>query len=49
MDLILDEGDESDGDDTALHPIQTESGGEEMPVLPKVPVKRKVANQPKSL
>lgn len=47
VDLSLEEGDESDGDDTGLNPIQTESDGEEMPVLPRVPVKRKVVNQPR--
>ena len=47
VDLSLEECDESDGDDTGLNPNQTESAGEELPVLPRVPVKRKVVNQPR--
>lgn len=47
VDLSLEEGDESDGNDIGLNAIQTETDGEEMPVLPRVPVKRKVVNQPK--
>ena len=46
-DISLDEGDESNGEDTGHNPIQTDTDGEEVPVLPKVPVKRKVTNQPK--
>ena len=45
--LSLEEGDESDGSDTGLNPLQTESDAEEKPVLPRVPVKRKVVNQPR--
>ena len=47
VDISLEEGDESDGEYTGLNPIGTESEGEEKPVLPKVPVKRKVMNPPK--
>ena len=47
VDMSLDEGDESNGEDSGHNPIQTDSDGEEMPVLPKVPVKRKVTNQPR--
>ena len=47
VNISLDEGDESNGEDTGHNPVQTESDGEEMPVLPKVPVKRKVTNQPR--
>ena len=47
VDISVEEGDESDGEDTGLNPVGTESEGEEKPVLPKVPVKRKVMNPPK--
>lgn len=47
MDVSLEEGDKPNGEDTALNPIGTDSEGEELPVLPKVPVKRKATNQPK--
>jgi hypothetical protein len=47
VDITLEEGDESDGEDTGRDAIQTESDYEELPVVPKVPVKRKVAKEPK--
>lgn len=47
VDISLEEGDESNGEDTGRDAIQTESDGEELPVVPKVPMKRKVANPPK--
>ena len=47
MDLSGEEADEPNGEDTLLNPIGTDSEGEELPVLPKLPVKRKATNQPK--
>ena len=48
VDIGLEEDDESNGEDTGRNPIQTESDGDDMPVLPKVPVKRKVTNPPRA-
>lgn len=42
------EGDESDEEDPGPKPSGTESDGEELPVLPKVPVKRKLLNEQKA-
>lgn len=47
VDISQEEGDESNGEDSGRNAIQTDSDGEEPPVLPKVPVKRKVTNPPK--
>lgn len=47
-DASMEEGDESDPDDLGLHQIGQESDVEELPVLPKVPVKRKLLNEPKA-
>ena len=47
-DASMEEGDESNEEDHARHTIATESDLEELPVLPKVPVKRKLLNEPKS-
>jgi hypothetical protein len=41
------EGDESNDEDLEGSPIGTETDGEELPVLPKVPVKRKLLNEAK--
>ena len=48
VDINLEEGDESNDEDVGHNPTGTNSNGEEMPVLPKVPVKRKVANKPRA-
>ena len=45
VDVSLEEDDDSDGDDIGRVPIPAESDGEELPVLPKVPVKRKLQNE----
>ena len=45
VDISLEEADESGGEDIGRNPDGTESEGEEIPVLPKVPMKRKVLNQ----
>lgn len=42
------EDDESHGEDTGRNPHAIESDGEELPVLPKVLVKRKVMNEPRA-
>jgi hypothetical protein len=42
------DGDESDELDPGPKPCGTESDGEELPVLPKVPVKRKLLNEQKA-
>lgn len=47
VDITLEEDAEPLGEDTGRHPIPAESDGEELPVLPKVPVKRKVMNEPR--
>lgn len=47
VDISSKDVDESEGEDTGRNAIGTESEGEEMPVLPRVPVKRKVASQPR--
>jgi hypothetical protein len=47
VDITLEEGDESNGEDTGRDAIQTKSDYDELPVVPKVPVKRKVPNPPK--
>jgi hypothetical protein len=47
VDFTLEEGDESNGEDSVRDANQTESDYEELPVVPKVPVKRKVSNPPK--
>ena len=47
-DLSDHQGDESNEEDVEGNPVGTESDGEEMPVLPKVPVKRKLLNEGKS-
>ena len=47
VDISLEEGDEPNGEDTGRKTIQTESDDEDLPVLPKIPVKRKVTNPPK--
>jgi hypothetical protein len=41
------EGDESNDEDLEGNPSQIETDGEELPVLPKVPVKRKLLNEAK--
>jgi hypothetical protein len=43
--ISMEEGDESDEDDPGRNPIGIESDSEELPVLPKVPVKRKLVNE----
>ena len=43
----LEEGDESSDEDGERHPNGTETDVEELPVLPKVPVKRKLMSEPK--
>ena len=48
LDVSLAEDDESNGEDNGRDPILPESEGEELPVLPKVPVKRKVQNEPRA-
>ena len=48
LDVSLEEDDESNGEDTRRDPIPAESDGEELPVLPKVPVKRKVQHEPRA-
>ena len=45
VDASLEEDDESDGDDIGRVPLPAESDGDELPVLPKVPVKRKLQNE----
>ena len=45
--ISLHEGDESNEEDLEGSPIGTETDGEELPVLPKVPVKRKLLNEGK--
>ena len=45
VDVSLEEDEEFDGEDTGRNPIPAESDGEELPVLPKVPVKRKVQSE----
>ena len=47
-DVSMEEGDESDPNDVGRHHIGTESDFEELHVLPKVPVKRKLLNEPKA-
>ena len=46
--VSLEEDDESNGEDTERDAIPPESDGEELPVLPKVPVKRKIQNEPRA-
>ena len=41
------EGDETNEEDVEGNPVGTETDGEELPVLPKVPVKRKLLNEGK--
>ena len=43
----LEEGDESNDEDVDRHPNGTETDAEELPVLPKVPVKRKSIPEPR--
>ena len=45
--ISLVEGDESNEEDAVGEPVEPESDGEDMPVLPKVPVKRKLVNEAK--
>ena len=45
-DIILPEGDESTEDEFLRNPVGTEYDVEELPVLPKVPVKRRLLNEP---
>ena len=47
VDVNLEEYDESNGEDTGRDPIPAESESEELPVLPRVPVKRKAQNEPR--
>ena len=47
MAFSQEEDEESNGEDYGRNAIETESDGEELPVLPKVPVKRKVTNPQK--
>ena len=45
--ISLQEGDESNEEDLEANPTATETDGDEIPVLPKVPVKRKILNDAK--
>lgn len=45
--ICVDEGDESNEDHLEGNAAETKSDGEELPVLPKVPVKRKLVNEAK--
>lgn len=47
-DINIQEDDEFDDDDLGRNPVEAQSEGEELPVLPKVPVKRKLLSEPKS-
>lgn len=47
-DISMEDGDESSEDEPGHNAIGTDSEGEELPVLPKVPVKRKLQNEPKA-
>ena len=47
-DFSMEEGDESDEEDPGRKPSRTETDVEELPVLPKVPVKQKLLNEPRS-
>ena len=47
VDTSVEEGDESNGEDTGRNPNATYSDTEEMHVLPKIPVKQKGMNQPR--
>ena len=47
-DANMEEGDEPSDEDPVHHPIATELDLEELPVLPKVPVKRKLLNESRS-
>ena len=44
-DVNLEDGDESTEDDTGRHAVGNESSGEDLPVIPKVPVKRRLVNE----
>lgn len=48
VDTSGEEGDESNGEDLGRNPAESESEAEELPVLPKIAVKRKESNQPKA-
>lgn len=47
-DVSMEEGDEFDEDDLGRDPIRMESDGEDLPVLPKVPMKQKLLNEQKT-
>ena len=48
VDNQLEEGDESNEDEIGHNQLGTDSDGEDLPVLPKVPVKRRLVNEAKA-